>query len=110
MLHSRSLLVIYFIYSSGFSGFPGGSRPNQEGRMPMQVTWVQSLGHEDPLEKEMATHSSILAQEIPWRKEPGRHHGITKESDTTEQLNKYICQSQLPSLSLPASFPSPANG
>ena len=31
----------------------------------MQKTWVQSLGHEDPLEKEMATHSSILAWEIP---------------------------------------------
>ena len=32
---------------------------------------VQSLGGEDPLEKEMATHSSILAQEIPWTEEPG---------------------------------------
>ena len=32
----------------------------------MQETWVQSLGWEDPLEKEMATHSSILAWEIPW--------------------------------------------
>ena len=36
----------------------------------MQETWVQSLGQEDPLEKEMATHSSILAWEIPWTKEP----------------------------------------
>ena len=35
-------------------------------------TWVQSLGREDPLEKEMATHSSILAWEIPWAEEPGR--------------------------------------
>ena len=35
-------------------------------------TWVQSLGLEDPLEKEMATHSSILAWEIPWTEEPGR--------------------------------------
>ena len=34
--------------------------------------WVQSLGHEDPLEKEMAIHSSILAWEIPWIVEPGR--------------------------------------
>ena len=34
--------------------------------------WVQSLGWEDPLEKEMATHSSILAWEIPWTEEPGR--------------------------------------
>ena len=38
----------------------------------MQETWVQSLGQEDPLEKEMATHSSILAWKIPWTEEPGR--------------------------------------
>ena len=37
----------------------------------VQETWVQSLGREDPLEKEMATHSSILAWEIPWTEEPG---------------------------------------
>ena len=37
----------------------------------MQETWVQSLGQEDSLEKEMATHSSMLAWEIPWTEEPG---------------------------------------
>ena len=37
----------------------------------MRETWVRSLGWEDPLEKEMATHSSIHAWEIPWTKEPG---------------------------------------
>ena len=37
----------------------------------MQETWVPSLGGEEPLEKEMATHSSILAWKIPWTKEPG---------------------------------------
>ena len=37
----------------------------------MQETWVQSLGQEDPLEKEMATHSRILAWGIPWKEEPG---------------------------------------
>ena len=37
----------------------------------MQETWVQSLGQEDALEKEMATHSSILAWRIPWIEEPG---------------------------------------
>ena len=36
----------------------------------MQKTWVQSLGREDPLEKGMATHSSILAWRIPWTEEP----------------------------------------
>ena len=38
----------------------------------MQETWAQSLGREDLLEKEMATHSSILAWKIPWTEEPGR--------------------------------------
>ena len=38
----------------------------------MQETWVQPLGREDPLEKEMVTHSSILAWKIPWMEEPGR--------------------------------------
>ena len=37
----------------------------------MQETWVQSLGWEDPLEKEMATYSGILAWQIPWTEEPG---------------------------------------
>ena len=41
-------------------------------RLPgMQETWVRSLGLEDPLEEEMATHSSTLAWRIPWREEPG---------------------------------------
>ena len=37
----------------------------------VQETWAQSLGRENPLEKEMATHSSILAWKIPWTEEPG---------------------------------------
>ena len=42
-------------------------------RLPaMQETWVLSLGQEDPLDKEMATHSSTLAWKIPWTEEPGR--------------------------------------
>ena len=42
-------------------------------RLPaMRETRVRSLGQEDPLEKEMATHSSILAWRIPWTEEPGR--------------------------------------
>ena len=51
----------------------------------MRETWVPSLGREDPLEKEMATHSSILAWRIPWTEEPGGYcpWGL-KESDTTE--------------------------
>ena len=51
-------------------------------------TWVQSVGGEDPLDKEMATHSSMLAWRIPWTEELGRLHSPWghKESDTTEQL------------------------
>ena len=51
-------------------------------------TWVQSLSQEDPLEKGMATHSSILAWRIPWTEEPGRLQSmeVTKESDMILQL------------------------
>ena len=42
----------------------------------MRETWVRSLGPEDPLEKEMATHSTILAWKIPWTREPGRLQSI----------------------------------
>ena len=41
-----------------------------------QETRVQSLGQEDPLEEEMATHSTVLAKRIPWTKEPGRLQSI----------------------------------
>ena len=44
----------------------------------MQETQVRSLGREDPLEKEMATHSSTLVWKIPWMEEPGEVHGVTK--------------------------------
>ena len=47
-------------------------------------TWVRSLGWEDPLEKEMATHSGILAWKIPWTEEHGRLQSIgSQESDMT---------------------------
>ena len=53
----------------------------------MQETWVQSLGWEDPLEKGMTTHSSILAWRIPWTEEPGRLQSMgSQRLDTTEQL------------------------
>ena len=44
----------------------------------MQETWVLFVGREDPLKKEMATHSSILAWRIPWTEEPGGVHGVAK--------------------------------
>ena len=51
-------------------GFPDGSVV--KNLPPMQEIWVQSLAWEDPLEKEMAIHSSVLAWEIPWKEETGR--------------------------------------
>ena len=54
----------------------------------MQETMIRVLGREDPLEKEMAIHSSTLALKIPWTEEPDRLQPMgRKESDTTEQLH-----------------------
>ena len=44
----------------------------------MQKTWVQTLGQEDPLEKEMVTHTSILAWRISWTEQPGGSHELVK--------------------------------
>ena len=68
----------------------------------MQETWVQPLGREDALEKEMVSHSSILAREIPWTEEPGRlqctgsqragHHLATKpQHKNTRNVGVFIC-------------------
>ena len=52
-------------------------------RLPtMREIWVQLLGREDLLEKEMATHSIILAWKIPWMKEPGRLQSLGSQSQT----------------------------
>ena len=48
----------------------------------MQEEWVCSLGGEDTLEERMVTHSSILAQRIPWTELPGRSHGVTMGSQS----------------------------
>ena len=45
----------------------------------MQETWVQSLGQEDPLEEEMATHSGILAWEIPWTEKHGELQSMVSQ-------------------------------
>ena len=65
-------------------------------RLPtMWETQVQSLGHKDLLEKEMATHSNVLAWKIPWMEEPGRLivHGVAKS------------QTGLSNFTFPSSFP-----
>ena len=56
----------------------------------IQETRVPSLGWEDPLEKEMATHSSVLAWKIPWTEEPGGLQSMgSQESDTTKRLKHH---------------------
>ena len=67
-------------------GFPGGSVVKNP---PADAAQVRSLGQEDSLEKEMTTHSSIPAWEIPWTEEPGGLEGC-KEMDMTEQLNNIV--------------------
>ena len=70
--------VVKIFFVQFFCVFLGASLVAQRiKRLPaMQETWVQSLGWEDPLEKEMATHSSILAWRIPWTEEPTRLQSI----------------------------------
>ena len=50
----------------------------------IQETWVRSLGQEDPLDKGMATHSSILACRIPWTEEPGSLQSMGSQSQTQQ--------------------------
>ena len=57
----------------------------------VQEAWVRSLGLGDPLEKEIATHSSILAWEIPWTEEAGGQQSMgSQESDMTERINHHM--------------------
>ena len=58
-----------------------------------QEMWVRFLCREDPLEEGMATHSSILAWEIPWTEEPGRLQSMGSQKDTTERLTLSLFQS-----------------
>ena len=85
--------VFYPTFSFQLCGFPGGivgKEPANQCRR--QETWVQSLGWEDPLQKEMATHSGILPWKIPWTQESGRLqrevHGVTKSQ---RLLNVCVC-------------------
>ena len=69
----------------------------------MQETWVRSLGREGPLEKEMATHSSILAWRIPWMEKPGKAtvHGVAKSQTRLSDFGHFTFpvwnQSAIPS-------------
>ena len=76
---SRSLYLKYLKFSSDVNGVfhAGGSAvKNPPAMQGLQEMWIQSLGWEDPLKEGVATHSSILAWEIPWTEEPGRLQSI----------------------------------
>ena len=70
-------------------GFPDGSVVKPPPAMQeTQEMWVPSLRREDPLKKEMTTHSGILAWKIPWTEEPGELQSMgSQRVDITEQLN-----------------------
>ena len=62
----------------------------------MQETWVRFLGQEDPLEKEKATHSSILTWRIPWTEEPSRLQSVgSQESDMTERVSTHTAYKKM---------------
>ena len=95
------IMILYYTLNNVYLGFPGGSEVKASACSAGDP--ARSLGREDPLEKEMTTHSSILAWRIPWMEEPGKipwkipwmgSHGLAgyspwsrKESDTTERLH-----------------------
>ena len=82
-LFVRFLLFNVYVFVKIW-GFPGGSDGKETC---LWDTQIQPLGQEDPLEKEMATHSSILAWEIPWTEVPGGPQSMgCKESDMIEWL------------------------
>ena len=62
-------------------GFPGGS--GIKNSPAVQKIWVQFLGQEDPLEKEMTPHSRILPRKIPWTEKPGRLQSIATQKSQT---------------------------
>ena len=68
-----------------YLGFPGGldGKESKAGALPAVCKiWVQSLGRENPLEKEMTSHSSILARKTPWTEEPGGLQSMGSQSCT----------------------------
>ena len=78
MNHMSAILLLANMYS----GFPAGSVV--KNLSTVQEMWVRSPGWEDPLEEEMAIHSSILAWETPWTEEPGGLQSTGwQKSDTT---------------------------
>ena len=89
LAHTHKLNIIEYAPAFGTS-LVAQMVKNLPAMQEFQETQVQSLGGEDPLEKGMATHSSILDWRIPWTKEPGRPQSLgAQESDTAWQLNHH---------------------
>ena len=86
---SKALLWGFEIFTLG----PGASLIAQSVKnlLAMQETWVWFMGLEDPLKKEMATHSSILAWRIPWTEEPGGLQSMGSQSRTWLSDFHYFC-------------------
>ena len=76
MIYNTSIFCLVIL------GLPWGL--NGRESLPIQETWVQSLGQEDPWEEEMAAHSSILAWEIPWTEEPGGLQSMGSQKSQTQ--------------------------
>ena len=92
LTHSRLTFLIFVLNNKMTVVFPDGSAvKNPSG---MQETWVWSLGLEDLLEKEMATHSSILAWRIPWTEEPGRQLSMRSQRVRHNLETKQLQQQQ----------------
>ena len=94
---------------STFNGFPDSSVvKNPPAIQETQESWVRFLGWEDPLEKEMAAHSSILAWKMLWTWEPGGYSPQgSKESDMTERANTHTPLTGNRGLSIRSIFSEP---
>ena len=97
-LTSTQVMLILLFQEPHFENYRCGVQASQLAqwwriRLPMQETQVQSLRQDNSLEEEMATHSSILAWEIPWTEEPGGLQSVRSQSQM--QLNIHaLCEGQ----------------
>ena len=90
LLHKSLQTHVLFLWAQ----FPGVGLPIKGYVYPMQETQempVKSLARKDPLEKAMATHSSILAWRIPWTEEPGRLQSTGSQSSNTTKTTLHTC-------------------
>ena len=109
---SSNLLMFYYFFPSTAKtpiwrllsyllGFPGCS----DSKLPaMWEIWVRPMDQEDPLEKEMTTHSSILAWKIPWTEEPGRLQSIDRVTTSWTGLSYFTFTFTLTSGTIPRNY------